>query len=787
MGNYIGSGVCGYIGTGGNMRALKMSDYFQIIKPEYIYLKLTPTTSIRNYNSDKIAKAVHHLYRNAFKQFERQGLKIKYKATPKMGYMVYIEKGKVEFYFIVPKLYVSLFKEKISETWPKITIQQVDSIPVFNEGTGYYLTYAREDALSLAVDKRTNELLSSTLNVLEVIEDGDRLGIFYNFLPMSQFQWRAEHDTTIEKLRQGKPVDRDKLSTKYVIKTVLLSLLEIASFLSGIMADLFGNKETAISDTIKINFTDLDKQHWSNATSRKKERLVLDTQIAVLSQSKDKEREINNAVAVCEGFKSISEDNELVARPFKIRDTINFENTRISRIESIKVSVDECQNFLALPGRELLEQHGCIEKIDTIESEVPEELRTGTMCIGNNTCKGKVTKAYLTSDREYKNLTLCIIGPNRAGKSTLIGNLSKDGLDHGECDIIFDFCGNCELSNEVSAKFSNVLNIDCSDFDTMQGLGYNEVRQGKDAFEQYRNAKTQTSQLLTLINSIVGNDADLRARMERYLESAANIVFMQNGAIRDVFTVLQDYKLRLAYIQSIPKEQEENLAEYRMALEELDEWSKATKDNPSELVGSKISFVQGILNRVNKLKQNTYLELMLKKDCTNNIDLVEEIQKSQLICLRMPEVMFSTETEKDIYATYWLTKIWLALQIRKWNIPEDGKRIKVNIFIDELYQVPQAQDFLRSKLSQMPKFTAKNIISCHHLKQIPIIRDELKSANCSYMLIAGSNRENYAELKSELYPYTEEDLLNLKRYQSLNLLKTNNGFARFITQLPKPI
>lgn len=51
------------------------------------------------------------------------------------------------------------------------------------------------------------------------------------------------------------------------------------------------------------------------------------------------------------------------------------------------------------------------------------------------------------------------------------------------------------------------------------------------------------------------------------------------------------------------------------------------------------------------------MELMLKKDCSNNINLINEMQKSQLICIKMPEIMFSTEQEKDIYATYWLTKI----------------------------------------------------------------------------------------------------------------------------------
>lgn len=49
---------------------------------------------------------------------------------------------------------------------------------------------------------------------------------------------------------------------------------------------------------------------------------------------------------------------------------------------------------------------------------------------------------------------------------------------------------------------------------------------------------------MTLINSINTEDGELRARMERYLEAAALIVFIQNGPIKDVFSVLQDFKLR---------------------------------------------------------------------------------------------------------------------------------------------------------------------------------------------------------------------------------------------------
>lgn len=153
----------------------------------------------------------------------------------------------------------------------------------------------------------------------------------------------------------------------------------------------------------------------------------------------------------------------------------------------------------------------------------------------------------------------------------------------------------------------------------------------------------------------------------------------------------------------------------------------------------------------------------------------------------MPESMFMTDNERDIYCTYWITKLWMALQIRSQLIQDRSKLTKVNLIIDELYQVENTERFLRDKLSRLAKFGIKAIISCHYLNQIKQIREELRSANASYMLISGCDKKNYEELKSELYPFTEEDLLNIPRYNSMNLIKYEGGYAKFITMLPRPI
>lgn len=67
------------------------------------------------------------------------------------------------------------------------------------------------------------------------------------------------------------------------------------------------------------------------------------------------------------------------------------------------------------------------------------------------------------------------------------------------------------------------------------------------------------------------------------------------------------------------------------------------------------------------------------------------------------------------------------------HIPLKIGLTNVNLVIDELSQVPRAQTL--------------DFISFHHLKQIHIIREELKSANTSYMLLSGCDKDNYKELK----------------------------------------
>lgn len=783
------------------IKTMKLSNIVQIIKPEYVFLKLKPNNSIRNNGTHKVARAIGGLYKNVLESIKREEekmvklfgkefiipTKFSIQANIKVGYFIYMEKKKVDFYLIVPKSQLAFIKEKISDVWTNITIDTVNELPSFNDAsTKHQILYKKEDGLSLAVDRRNNELLNSNLNIVEMLEGGDRVGIFYNLIPSSQHGWRYKHKTTIEKFKSGKPVDRNKAGWSYVLRWGASS---IDGLLATIAEAISGNNDKSIATSKEDDYGLLTRlfegfngsKKLSEWSLKKGNSSTLPIQIVTMTDCIDKIRERNVARSLAQSFDTISEDNELIFKPYK--KTFKYTDYSIGS-ERICVGDEEAQNFLALAGRDVLEKYNFIERVETNETEVPEDLQQGVMCIGENIFRGKKQKAYLSNDIEFRNLLLLLIGPTRAGKSNLISHLSIDAIENGECVIIFDFIENCELSDSVAKLFpkEKVLEIRCDDFNTMQGLGYNEVGKSHDTFKQYENAKRQTTNVLTLVNSINSDESRLSPKMERYLESASLIVFISNGSIKDVFGVLTNFKIRLQYLKKVPKTQYENLDEYIENLHELDE-----TDKEGTTIGTKTNLIVGIIDRLNTLKRNTYMELMLKKDTSKNIDLSEEMQKNQLIVIRMPQSMFTVDSERDVYTLFWLSKLWLAAQVRAERIKDKSKRTKINLVIDELYQVSNTEKFLTTKLSQMAKFIVKPIVSCHYINQLKYMRDELRSANTSYMLLAGSDKKNYDELKNELYPFTDEDLKDMKRYYSMNYVKNKDGYSRFITALPDKV
>lgn len=766
------------------MKSIKVSEYFKLVHPSYVYLKIIPHKSIRNYNSSNIAKAISNTYRALNRRIHKEQKKLFFETNFKISYVIDIEGNNASFYFLVPQPFKNIIIEKIKEIWTKATIEEVEPIKSFSKDSiKYELSYKKEDALSLQVDKKSNEPLNSILSVIDIMKEEDRITIVYNFQPCSQFGWIERYTDTIERIKEGKIVDKEKGSMSYILKNGALTLVNLLNSILGVINDFAGGEPLETKDSLYNSISRLleEKKELSPATKRKKEQQIINTQIAVISSSLDTTRRENNALGVCQAFRVLDEDNELIYK--KVDSNTNLEdysiNTKVSTF-----STDECQNFIQVPGRVLLTQYG-LNHIKTEESTVPEKLRKGFFSLGTNTCKGTKTDAYLDQEYNVANLPLTLIGGQGSGKSTFIKNKVRDCSNNGEGVLVLDIIKNCELTEDIKAIVDKdkLVVIDLSKESDIQGLGYNEIviDNTMTPYDRLSLASIQSQQIMSLVDSISVGDP-LSSRMRRYLNAAANITFVQGySSVKDVINCLTNYKIREEYIRNLSKELKGLLEDEVLTLQELDEWSKATKDNISEVVGTKDSKIEHILDRVAMLREDFKLKYMYNKDTKDNINLVELMDQGKVVLIQMRESDFPTKMIKNILVTYWISKVWLASQIRGSKVAQP---LRSNIIIDEVFQAPTSLSTLNYILPQSRKFGTKFIFSTQYMKQLDSIFESLEASGGSFMLLTGSNEDDFNHFKSKLDNYEYEDLRDMDRYSSLNIIKYSEGYSSFITKLP---
>lgn len=759
---------------------MKISDYIEFKKPNYLYLKLIPSNSIRNYNSDKIISLIAGLYRAIDKQIRSINKKLFFECSAKVSYYIYMEKSNVQFYFIVPVTHYNAFRDKIIDVWSnKITISEVDKIPIFDkECTKYFMDYRKEDAMSLSCDKRNNVLLNSLLTTLHVMEDGDKVGVLYNFMPTNQKGWRVKYDRTIAKLKHDEPINKNKLDLMYIFRRFTLLIANCLD--AALEAINLGKSQTE---------RPLKDLYLPKETITKRDAIIVKAQILCFSESLDKSREYSNALSVCQSFQCLDSDNgnSVVYRKYN-NNNYNILDTNAKGSSHMLMQVGEAQSCLSLPGKEILDEYKAIEHTNVLETEVPVKLQTGYISLGTSIYHGNPTEAFHRDTYDQGNFPFVLIGEQGSGKTTYISNYVKNILTRNEGCIVIDFIKNCELCESIKkvVPSSRLIELDLSDTRNAQGIGYNELRPSSnkpfDLLDIANRKAIYIQMLIDALNDTGKQDDQLSTSMDRYLSGATNIVFLNNNAsLKDVVRCLNDHTFRKQCLDAIPDVLRDDLSDEISALTELHEVSK-----DGEIVGTRMSKIDGINHRINLLRKDLRLKMMFNRDCSGNINLVDAMNDGKIILVKMPQEYFATSYSKNVIVTYLFTKIWAAQLVRG---SRDLQPKRFHVLVDEIFQAKTAMKMLKTQetLPQTRKFGCKFVFSCQYLGQIELINQTLKSAGASYMLLKGSGRANFNELKEELAPYTLEDLEALPQYSSLNIINYEDGRAKFVTKLPKPL
>ena len=811
--------------------SIKMSDYFQINKPNYTYLRLIPSTSVKNNKACDIAEIINGIYVNINERFKRKNKGFSYDLPSKVMFIIDINKYNADFYLVIPSLHVKEFNQKLTEVFGKITIEEVNSIKgIRNDCTKYGLSYAKDDSLSLCVDKRDNDLLSANLSVMDVLQDKDRVVILYNFIPQSKMalnSWKQYHINMMKEYQEGKSLDKSLTFNKVMISIGSLLFDTIDTIINSIRW-AFGQKES--NEDLMKRFVPV--QELTKATTKKENAKILKTQIMICSESNDLAREKENAKTMINTFSVVGNnaDNKLMAREIKNKTskksigikkkhTINIEKNKVEEkteymnIEKLsfeneicKMSYDEVgANFIALPGKTIIEEHK-LEAIQHNETTVPEELQGGKVRYGTNTFRGHSTTVTTSTNEDANCMPELTVAKMGGGKTSKFENNGVDAVNNGDGLIVIDFIKNCEMSDNIIRNIdkNKVVEIDFSDFMCQEGFGFNEINMIRDMnnpMSRYECAILQNAQITQFIDSL--GEEEFSASMGRYLDAACSAVLIhENKGIKDVVRCLEDFRARDEYMsmlsefkEEMPEQYQELIEEDLNALEELNEYRDkkvgGKKTGELDLSGTAINKISGIISRISMLKKNPALKFMYIRSPKNNINLSELMQQGKAIFFKLPQNRFSSPHVKNIMVSYLFSKIMIASEIRSEIYKNETLRT-VHVICDEIQQARGSFTNIGEMCYQMRKFRVKLILSTHNFQKIAPIKDILIDAGASIIMLRGSSVKDFDVLKDEFekFGFTREDLVSLShtdKYKALCLIATKRGRHGCIVELPKPV
>ena len=449
--------------------SIKLSKYIEIQKAEYTHIQVIPSKSCRNTNTDKILVLANTMYKKLDRLIRIENKKLIITSKLKLSYYIHITKRCTEFYFIVPTVFYSQVKTKLSETWKNVEIKKVNALPInINDCTKYQLSYKLNDVLSLNVDKRSNSLLNANLSVLEILQDDEAVGIFYNFIPMSQKEqnyFKISSQEALNNFRKGINLKK----SKNIVDLGVISLKFLVDFINGLLNAFLSAPKNS------HNIINPVEKTTSSSTQRKAKSDIIKTQAIICAKSDEKEREKQLCTTTFNTFTSLNGDNELEMEEVKknidiYKDDIKVKYNYTSTLESGK--------FVNVAGKDIIEQHKNTKHNKLLELRAPKCLEDGEVRIGEVKHKDDKQMTYYSTDEQMKRLGRVLLGPMGAGKDYYMTNMAKDIIKVGRGLIVLDYIDKCQLADNIKAitPIDRLIEINCANPKQLQSFAYDEYK-----------------------------------------------------------------------------------------------------------------------------------------------------------------------------------------------------------------------------------------------------------------------------------------------------------------------
>ena len=769
-----------------------------MLKRDYATFKLIPDTTLKNNNNVMLAQAMASCFQEPLNRMTKKGML----EPTKFYFDIELTKNQTSFYLTIPQNLEDIVINKAKTIWDKANIHEENLAFNIKEETTELAELVLKDFnfKSLSTDKGDLYPLTNIMAITKVLNDEETIRISVCFEPLKRTNWISKSHDEFKQFKRGKRVDREINKTEQLIKLGVKSaetllnyyteyqMLIFEAVLGTVIPDNDEEKKQIININLNNEGTILNKADGVNThTNYKRSADAFMTRILILSDSKDKQRRKSAILMVSNAFKDLSGDNELIMRFCDHKYVKEILKRNFDGSNECILCDREVAKLIQLPQVTLQTLYN-IENIDTREVELPTETLTGKIRVADVrlNSKNKTVTTYFSEDVKKVSFTNVVIGPEGCGKTTQIKRIAKECSWNGYSNILIDFVEDNKLAKEVMEGIDHektiILRIGDKGF--IPALAYNEVSklitEDLDDWMKIHYASMIAEQVEYLVNSITSTvTGELSDAMVRLLNAACRIVFVKpNSTIGDVFDVLLRHDKRLKAVEYAKNiyDKDSNLF---YELDSINEYDKTGK----KITGTKMTnrSLEGVLSRFTQLTKVPFLEAMLKAKIDTEQDLNKWIQEGKSVFIMVPQNLFPNPKTRDIITTYFITRIWLAAQIR-----EDNSNARLcNLIFDEVHQMPNTASFIAQHVNEFRRHRLGLTISCHYLAQFRELEEAMLSKRTNYLIIQGTQKDNVKKLAEEIAPFTLEDLTKLKQHEAICSINYPSGRYNFIGSLPK--
>lgn len=773
-----------------------------IHKHNYTTFKIIPDMEVENNSNMFIAKSLHGMYKMFSERwnYNREELKIDYRPMESFFYDIVITNSSIDFYLSVPSTKVRTVKPTLDNVWSKCAINEIKTLDTLkfdlNKTSAGLLKTLKHNYFSLVTDKRENTPLSHILENQKNLIVGEKIRINICCQPVNKGDWEDKVSEAKKTIRQGKTPEKMMIDKKYIARKGLEGVhvlfedaYEFATLFT--QGDVLENKTNAESryemhrarmlqnEIIGLN-AKIDKDDY---TVKKQNQDVFITDIRLLVETETKDKNEMILKSLLNNYNTMAGDNEFtLKRVYNIQgfysEIKNFK-MKFNPITTTMLSLDEVSKLIMLPTRALQEEFS-MQKIDSREIGVSLDLISKGIGLGEVSLKGKTEKVGFGEDEDSNSKPVIYLSEQGGGKTSGAIIYTHEALKRGETVIVPDVADG-DLINDTINYLPNdfpedhIIVLDYSHPEHIIPLGWNEINlESLEGREAMKIANFLTQQIKHFLDTL--SNEPLSDRMREYLSSAGRLVFRHNDStIVDLMRCLTDYDTRHKFIKRSGLTENNRLIQQMLSLDTSDE-------------GTKLSRVDGIIDRMSVLLSDANLELILSQKPNLEIDFGKWLNDKSskygyFVGVRIPKAEFLAETT-DTMVTMLVSKIWLATLFSRNTLPIENRK-QAHLILDEPHQYEQVMKFIKSAIKESRKWRLRFVMLTHTFDVFSNMKEDLLSAGCSYIMMK-TTEKNFKTIQNVVKPFSIEDMVNLKQYHALCSINYKNVNHNFIAKLSPP-